>query len=245
MSDEQRDQTAGAALGALSPDELARLEAEAAQAPELAMQLDEYRATVATLEAGLPREEPSPGLFDRVLAQIEAEDAPLTPAVAPETRARARAWRGDRARRFWPALAAGAVAATAAAVLVLAVTGGGDLGPPDGRAAISGTDEFPGVHGEARVYRADGDQGVLVVDLADVPAPTAGEHYEVWVLRTQGGGAMEAVGSFAAGGSAVDLELPLPGPGDYEAVDVSVEPDGGAAAHSGRSLAGGHFEPAT
>jgi hypothetical protein len=128
-------------------------------------------------------------------------------------------------------------------VLVLAVTGSDDLGAPDARAAVSGTEEFPGVRGEARLYRSGRPDGVLVVDLSDVPAPAPGEHYEVWVLRKEGGGAMEAVGSFAAGGPTVDIELPLPGSGDYEAVDVSVEPDGGLAAHSGRSLAGGHFEP--
>ena len=54
---------------------------------------------------------------------------------------------------------------------------------------------------------------------------------------------MEAVGAFTPTGSRVRLKLGLPGAGDYEAVDVSVEPDGGSASHSGLSLAGGHFEP--
>ena len=53
---------------------------------------------------------------------------------------------------------------------------------------------------------------------------------------------MEAVGAFTPRSSQVRLELGLPGSGDYEAVDVSVEPDGGSASHSGQSLAGGHFE---
>jgi hypothetical protein len=61
------------------------------------------------------------------------------------------------------------------------------------------------------------------------------------VLRTEGGGAMEAVGSFTPDGDRATLELPLPGPGDYKAVDVSVEPDGGPAEHSAVSLAGGTF----
>ena len=38
------------------------------------------------------------------------------------------------------------------------------------------------------------------------------------------------------------LELPLPGPGDYRAVDVSVEADGGPPEHSSVSLAGGSFD---
>jgi anti-sigma-K factor RskA len=241
MNDEQRDLAAGAALGALSPDELARFAVAEARTPGLAAQIGEYRATVAMLEASLVREEPPSDLVERVLARIE-EEAPAS-AAASETAAPPRPSVRDRVRDVWPAFAAGAVAAAVATMLVLALTGD-DLGSPDARAAVSGTEEFPGVHGEARLYGSDQDDGVLVVDLADVPVPTPGEHYEVWVLRTQAGGEMEAVGSFAAGGSSVDLKLPLPGAGDYEAVDVSVEPDGGPAAHSGRSLAGGNFEPA-
>ena len=57
----------------------------------------------------------------------------------------------------------------------------------------------------------------------------------------EGEGEMEAVGVFVSTGEDVELELGLPGPGDYQAVDVSIEPDGGAPAHSGASLAGGKF----
>ena len=247
MNDEQRDLAAGAALGALSRDELAHFAVDEARTPGLAAQLGEYHATVAVLEASLVREKPPLDLFERVLARIEGE-APSPSrssagAATSETAASPRPSVRDRARRVWPAFAAGAVAAAVATVLVLALTGD-DLGSPDARAALGGTEEFPGVHGEARLYRPAEADGVLAVDLLDMPAPAPGEHYEVWVLRREGGGAMEAVGSFTAAGSSVELELPLPGAGDYEAVDVSVEPDGGPAAHSGRSLAGGHFEPA-
>ncbi len=62
------------------------------------------------------------------------------------------------------------------------------------------------------------------------------------MLRTEAGGEMEAVGSFTPDSDQARLELPLPGPGDYQAVDVSVEPDGGPPEHSGVSLAGGSFD---
>jgi hypothetical protein len=52
---------------------------------------------------------------------------------------------------------------------------------------------------------------------------------EVWVLRREAEGEMEAVGVFVPTSATPDLEFRLPGPGDYEAVDVSVEPDGGPA----------------
>ena len=64
---------------------------------------------------------------------------------------------------------------------------------------------------------------MLVLDLADVPAP-AGTHYEVWVLRQSTGGAMESVGAFTPGGSKVRARARSPGPGDYTAVDVRSSP---------------------
>jgi hypothetical protein len=134
------------------------------------------------------------------------------------------------------------VAAVVVAIAV-AVSSGPELGAPDARAAVRGTPEFAAVHGDARLYSTTSQDGVLVLDLDDVPPPAAGEHYEVWVLRQSSGGAMEAVGAFTPAASHVRLKLGLPGAGDYQAVDVSVEPDGGSASHSGSSLAGGRFEP--
>lgn len=52
---------------------------------------------------------------------------------------------------------------------------------------------------------------------------------------------MESVGTFTAGGETVELSLALPHRVDLAAVGVSVEEDGGPAAHSGTSLAGGAF----
>lgn len=242
MSEQGRDLAAGAALGALSAEDAARLEEEVARSPELAAHLEDYRATVSMLEATVARERPPADLFDRVLERIEAEGVAAPVQEEPEP-ARRRAQRRERSWRLWPAFAAGAAAAAAVA-LVLVVAGGDDLGTPDARAAVQGTEAFPTVRGEARLYRAGQEDGVVVVALDDVPTPGAGEHYEVWVLRKEAGGEMEAVGVFTPTASSVDLEFRLPGPGDYEAVDVSVEEDGGSPAHSGTSLAGGHFEQA-
>jgi anti-sigma-K factor RskA len=240
VSEQERDLAAGAALGALSAEDAARLDADVARSPELAAHLEEYRATVSMLEATVGRERPPADLFDGVLERIEAE---AVPAPVQEEPARGRERRRERSWRLWPAFAAGAAAAAAVA-LVLVLAGGDDLGTPDARAAVQGTEDFPGVRGEARLYRAGQEDGVVVVALDDVPTPGSGEHYEVWVLRKEAGGAMEAVGVFTPTTASVDLEFRLPGPGDYEAVDVSVEEDGGPAAHSGTSLAGGVFEQA-
>ena len=68
----------------------------------------------------------------------------------------------------------------------------------------------------------------MQVTLRDVPPAPSGHHYEVWVLRRNGGGQMEAIGSFTPTSQTVKLDLPLPGAGDYAAVDISVEQDGGS-----------------
>ena len=94
--------------------------------------------------------------------------------------------------------------------------------------------------GAAVLHGASSAGGTVHVSLDDVPAAPSGHHYEVWVLR-QGGTEMEAVGAFSPTSSHVELDLPLPGAGEYAAVDVSLEDDGGSPAHSDTSLAGGSF----
>jgi len=217
IGDDDRDLIVGAALGALDAADESRLAALLERADVVA-ELEARRATVAALEASLARTAPSADLFDRILAEIE-------PAAE----------RQARRPRWVPRLAAGLAAAAAVALGLVVFTGGS--GEPDARAAVAGTPQYAGVSGTATL-----DGGELVLELENVPAPPSGHHYEVWVLRTEGGGAMEAVGSFSPNAESARLELSLPGPGHYQAVDVSVEPDGGPPEHSNVSLAGGAFD---
>jgi anti-sigma-K factor RskA len=182
--------------------------------------------TLAIVEQSLPRVTPPNGLFDRILADVQ----PRAIVIPLEPRAR---------RRILLPAAAG-IAAVAAMLLVALLASRGDGGQPvDGRAAIVGKSD-PSVTGEAVLHGATAAGGTVQVDLRDVPPAPGGHHYEVWVLR-RGGTEMEAIGTFAPAGSHVALDLPLPGPGDYAAVDVSVEENGGSPAHSGTSLASGTF----
>jgi anti-sigma-K factor RskA len=243
MSVGDRDRAATHALGALRPAEEAAVEEDLARDAVLATEVEEYRAVVETLEAGMARDAPPPGLFDVVLGRIEEERSAELPAPAePAVTKRRGVFRAGRRRALVP-FAAGFAVAAAVVLIAVAVSSGTGLGTPDARAAVRGTPEFSAVHGEAQLYSTSSQNGVLVLDLRDVPPPAAHDHYEVWVLRDSSGGAMEAVGAFTPDGSQVRLKLGLPGAGKYEAVDISVEPDGGSASHSGSSLAGGRFEP--
>jgi len=183
------------------------------------------RETLAQLERLLPRVTPPADTFGRILAEIQPEATviPLRPTT--------------HRHLLVPAVAT--LAAVAVAVAVLA-TDGNRLGSPDARAAIVGKSD-PAVTGEARLYGSTADGGTVEVTLRDVPPAPSGHHYEVWVLRRNGGGQMEAIGSFAPTSHTVKLDLPLPGAGDYAAVDVSVEQDGGSPQHSETSLASGAF----
>lgn len=236
MNDELRDLAAWEALGGLTPDESAMLATQVDRDPELARELEGYRSTVSLLEAHVAREAPGHDLFAGILAGIE-----LAASKAPERTSRTT-W---SLRRALPAFAIGAAVIASAFAVALGLGSNGGLGTPDAVAAVRGTPEFAGVHGEALLFDSGTPEGVLRLELADVPAAPAGEHYEVWVLRPSTGDAMEAVGVFDPTTPEVSLELGLPGAGDYVAVDISVEPDAGPPEHSGMSLAGGKFAPET
>ena len=233
MTDETRDLLAGEALDALSREDRERLEHELALDPGLAAERDAYRATVAALDAGVARAQPPDGLFDRILGELE-ETPESEPRPAPRPASEQR-W------RWWPRLAV--VGAAAVLVVGVSLVARDDAASPVARADVAGTEQFPEVRGVATLFAPDRPGGAVSVELENLPEPPAGSHYEVWVLREEAGEAMEAVGSFTPDGSRAELELPLPGPGLYRAVDVSVEPDGGSPEHSGVSLAGGVFDP--
>lgn len=165
--------------------------------------------------SAIAKETPPPGLLGRIVAE-----------VAPVPAARPVGLRRLRLPGLVPAL--GAVAA--AAVVLLAVTAPGPA-PVEARADLA----TAALEGTASI-----EGGTLVVDLVRADAPPAGHHYEIWVLR-RGAGAMEEVGTFRPHGAAARLELRLPGPGEYAAVDVSLEDDGGPPSHSGTSVATGTF----
>ena len=238
MTDIDRERAASAALGALTPDEAARLDEELVRDRALPTRSRRigwrWRRSRAGLRESGRRRSCSTAYLLRSTARM------------PRSPSRLLASSGSPLAALdgsFPRSPDSLAAAVAAIALVLAVFDDG-LDGPTARAAIQGTPDFAGVQGEARLYSPEQDDGVLALDLRDVPSPGPDEHYEIWVLRESAGDRMEAVGIFTPATPDVQLEVRLPGSGEYKAVDISIEPNAGPAEHSGTSLAGGSFEAA-
>ena len=80
----------------------------------------------------------------------------------------------------------------------------------------------------------EGDQLRLVLDTEGMPAPPAGQHYEVWLLDPE----HAAAEPISLGSMSGDAEVAVPDgvdPAEYDVVDISLQ-DEGQVEHSGHSL---------
>ncbi len=177
MTDQElRELLALSAVGALSEQEQAELDATLSDRPDLRAELDGLHAAAAVF-ADAVAETPPPALRSSVLEAIastrqEAAIAPVVP-LAPRRRHR---WLG--------------VGAAAAAVVVLAV-GALIVLPEDDTddevAAVLEADDanaiqMPGaLPGVTIVHSAGEDAAVLLAD--DVPLPEGDNVYELWAIR--------------------------------------------------------------
>src|SRR5512138_3863057 len=80
------------ALGALDPDEIARVSALLDQQPELRATLADLRATADTLPYGLPEAIPSADLRQRVLDHATGRSGSAVPTSPARIANRARGW---------------------------------------------------------------------------------------------------------------------------------------------------------
>lgn len=194
--------------------------------------------TLDDLGTALPRSGPPAGLRDSILAA--AAETPQDAPAPEEPMAQVIPLR-PRRRGVVTTFAAAACAAAIAVGITLAFTSGGgsDTVPATASAPVA-AQGAAGVKGTASLYRPGDVGGTLRVALTDVPKAPPGHHYEVWVLP-KGSDTMTAVGSFTPAAGDVTLDLPLPAPGEYRAVDISVQRNNGSPAHSGTSLAGASF----
>ena len=186
----------------------------------------ELREAFTRLERDLPRVAPPEDLFGAIRAQIASDGAP---AARPSRRAR---WRRPR---LVVALA-GATMAAAAALTAVVV-----LDTDDGATTVTAplvAHRDAGVSGRVELRAPASDHGRIGLEVRDLERAPAGFHYTVWVLRA-GSQQMTPVGSFTALGT--ELDLPLPGPARYAALDISLQRNEAPPAHSGVSIAGATF----
>jgi anti-sigma-K factor RskA len=222
------------AVNALDPDEQAALDAALVERPDLRDELDELRATAATL-AEATAEPPPPSLRADVLAAIAAE--PQLPSRAPADHS-VPATSSPPAtnvvplaskRRRWTT-AVTAVAAVAAAVLAFVVIApGDDDGQIDVAAVVDADDRLTmpmgGELSGMQMVHSPSMGATALVGTA-VPPPQGDDVYELWLIRDA---AKEPLGTFLPDDDGdVALMLDASVSPDGATFAVTVEPPGGS-----------------
>lgn len=174
----------------------------------------------------LPRVAPRADLFAQIAASLPTAAAPAVPVDrAPRVR-----W---RFRRPTLAIPAGVALLALVVALIIAVAVSGDPAPAaSGPLVAHGSS---GVSGSVDLFDPASGNGRVVVHLKGLAVAPAGDHYTIWVLR-DGVREMTPVASIVSGEDA-RIELPLPGPGRYTAVDISLQQNDASPVHSGDSVA--------
>jgi anti-sigma-K factor RskA len=216
------------ALGALEPDEIARVSALLDDQPELRATLAELRATADMLPYGLPEASPPDDLRQRVLDRATGRARPAAPGQPRRLANRLRGW----------VIGLGGIATVA---VLAAVIGWAQLiqarnqlvqtqaelkqtqaQVADAQALIA---SLEGSGGSASILRTRAGAAVLI---AQLPPLEPGRVYQLW--RIQGENSPASAGIFsvdARGYATADLpagQQPLAG----EVVAVTNEPEGGS-----------------
>jgi anti-sigma-K factor RskA len=211
------DLTAGYALDALDPDERARYEEHLASCDVCRDELQGFWQVTGSLAHAAGGPAPPPALRERILEQARSERTNVVPL-----------------RRRIPPRAlsiAAAVAALAAIALgIWATSLSRDLGAAEDRLALLSDPNARMVataNGEAQLVVAPTGKAALVVHKL-APAPR-GRDYEIWVFEN---GVPKPAGLFEKPGVAMLSRRVEPG----QTVAVTLEPDGGVDAPTGKPL---------
>jgi anti-sigma-K factor RskA len=206
-------------LDAMAADERADFEGHLATCAACREEVDELRPAAEALPMASPPMLPPAQLKDRIMAEVEREAALLAQAGAAADRPE----RAPRRRRF-PSLGLWRLAPVAAALLIVGVLIGGQLGG-DGTMDVQ-------FNRAGATLKVKGDQATLVAD--DLPAPPSGRVYEVWIQKA---GKVQPTNVLFVPRSDGSAEAAVPGDASqFEKVMVSDEPPGGSDAPTGDVL---------
>ena len=236
MSTHERESELSAyLLDELGAEERAAFERALAEDAELRAEVERLRPVVARLEA-LPAE--------------GWEDVPEPPPLRLPDAATAPQPQAERRRRRWlrgPLVVRPAFAALGAAALLVLGIGLGTLIDEDGGSSGAPTvaqrtvplqplQSGAAAHGRALVADAGGGAQRVTLRLRGLPPSRARQFYEVWLMDASG--PLIAIGSFRVGADGnATVKLPLPVPATrYQYFDISVQPEGDDANHSGDSV---------
>jgi anti-sigma-K factor RskA len=232
---DQRADVGAYLLGELDAEQRAAFERALAEDAALRAEVEQLRPVVSRLDA-LPAEawedaEPPP-----LRLPVAAPEAPPATVTAPPP-ARPRR-RRLVLRPAFAALAAVVLLGIGVGIGALLDDGGGSASsvPPPALRSVALDPLQAGTAAHGRALVADGAQPRVTLRLRGLPPSRAGQFYEVWLMDASG--PLISIGSFRVGddGSAT-LRLPLPVPAaSYQYFDVSVQPEGDDASHSGESV---------
>lgn len=247
--DDVLDLLAAYALGALEPEEVARVSALLEEQPELRSTLAELRATADRLPYALPEVSPPPELRQRVLAYAIDRAAPQPRGPITRPVGRTRAW--------FLALGGLAAAAIVAAILGWARLGGTQAELARARSELATAqavrqqvaqvilqpDALARLAGSGSGTLVRGADGSLVL-VAQLPPLPPGRVYQLWLI--QGANSPVSGGTFTVDQQGRGL-LALPPNRQAlvsDVVAVTDEPDPGSPLPTTRPLISGTFPSA-
>jgi anti-sigma-K factor RskA len=236
------------ALGALTKDEQAQVEAYVARNPAAKRRLDEFSQTADALAFAVPPVAPAPRVKQALMARVAKDARRREPEPSPSV----FSLLGGLLTRLSPVLAVASFAAVIAAgawglslnnqiaslrtetqALQTQLATQRDLvaelaSPAQMVIAISGTENQPGAHGHLVTH----DDGTAVLVVSGLNNLDPARVYQLWMIR---GDTPISAGLFEVGADGVGIlkVAMLDTAATFNAVGISVEPAGGSSTPTG------------